>query len=123
MRRFLAAFTLVGCLLAACGGGAATGDRAAIEDTITGYVQTYNARDYSQCLTYFTGYGDTNEALASLEFFRGMSGELKFREISEMAVTGSTATVTVVFAIGGDEGTDEMRLENVGGQWKILWEQ
>jgi len=121
MKRILLIFILALGLSTACGGKAADGEHAAIEDTIRGYVETYNARDYAQCLTYFTDYGDKDEALASLEFFRGLSGELGFQEIRDIAISGQTATVTVAFIIGGEEGTDQMELKKVDSRWKIVW--
>jgi len=123
MKRVLLIFTLVLGLSTACGGKATGSEHAAIEDTIRGYVETYNARDYAQCLTYFTDYGDEGDALGALAFFRGLSGELEYRKIKDIAITGQTATVSVVFVIGGEEGTDQMPLKKVNGKWKIIWEQ
>jgi len=71
--------------------------------------------------TYFTDYGDEDEALASLEFFRGLSGELGFQEIIDIDISGRTAMVTVAFTIGGEEGTDQMELKKVDGRWKTVW--
>lgn len=98
------------------------GEHSAIEDTIRGYVETYNAQDYAQCLTYFTDYGDEADALGALEFFRSLSGELEYRKIKDIAISGQTATATVVFVIGGEEATDQMQLKKVNGKWKIIWE-
>ena len=116
---------LVAALLpvAACNGGGSNSSAAAIEDTIRGYVTTYNAADFAQCLTYFTDYGDESDALGALAFFRSLSGELEYRKIKDIAITGQTATVSVVFVIEGEEGTDQMSLKKVNGKWKILWEQ
>jgi len=121
MNKLLMVSIVVATLLIGCGGDESAGDNADIENTIRGYVETYNARDYAQCLTYFTDYGDKNDALASLQFFRGLSGELGFQEIREIAITDQTATVTVVFTIGGEEGTDQMELKKVDGHWRIVW--
>jgi len=98
------------------------GEHSAIEDTIRGYVEAYNAQDYDQCLTYFTDYGDEADALGDLAFYRSLSGELGYRRIDDIAISGQTATVTVVFVIGGEEGTDQMQLKKVNGKWKIIWE-
>jgi hypothetical protein len=121
MKRVLLIFILVLGLSTACGGESANGERVAIEDTIRGYVTTWNAQDFAQCLTYFTGYGDEEEALAALSYMRGLSGELELREIGDIAITNQTATATVVFTISGEEGTDELQLKKVDGHWKIVW--
>jgi len=123
VKKVLVIWLLLVALGMSCGGGGgeSNGDSAAIEDTIRGYVETYNARDYVQCLTYFTDYGDEDEALASLEFFRGLSGELGFQEIIDIDISGRTAMVTVAFTIGGEEGTDQMELKKVDGRWKTVW--
>ena len=129
MKKLIVVCLLMAVLSASCGGGGGDGDGnwdsevAAIEDTIRGYVETYNAQDYPQCLTYFTEYGDEGDALAALAFLRGLSGELEYREIKDITISGTnTATVMVVFVIGGEEGSDELQLKKVEGDWKIVWE-
>lgn len=99
------------------------GDDRAIEDTIRGYISSYNASDFDECVTYFTDYSDEDDAKEGLAFFRALSGELQFKEIGNIAITNQTAMVTVAFTIGGEEGTDEMHLRKVQGRWKILWEE
>ena len=127
-KKLLVVFTLMVVVLTGCGGNGSSGDNADIENTINGYITTFNAGDFTQCLTYFTDYGDEEDALAFLQFMRGMSGELKLREIKNITIvppavpgSGQTATVTVVFTIAGEEGTDQMQLREVDGQWKIVW--
>jgi ketosteroid isomerase-like protein len=110
-----------------------------IEDTIRGYIAAYNAEDFTTCLTYFTDYGDEEDALAFLSFIRNLSGPLELREIKDITIfpplappavyppnvprIGQTATATVVFTIGGVEGTDQLQLKEVNDKWKIVWEQ
>jgi hypothetical protein len=128
LKRVLVASIVIAALLAGCGGSQPTGDNADIEDTIEGYVTTFNAGDFTQCLAYFTGYGDEEEARAFLSFMRNLSGELELRKVKDIAIVppavpgGSpTATATVVFTVAGEEGTDQMQLRKVDGQWKIVW--
>ena len=115
--------------MASCGKGA-TDPPAAIENTIKGYVRTFNASDFAQCMTYFTDYDNEADALAFLSYMRSLSGPLKLREIKDIdmvlvAVPGGsrTATANVIFALGGEESTDQMRLKEVDGKWKIIWQQ
>ena len=121
MKRALLIFILVLGLSTACGRKAANSDHVAIENTIRGYVTTYNAQDYAQCLTYFTGYGDEEEALASLSRMRGLSGELELRKIGDIVITDQTARANVAFTILGEEGTDQILLKKADGHWKIVW--
>jgi len=125
MKKLIVVCLFIAALSASCGGGdgggGGNGDSAAIEDTIRGYVTTWNAQDFAQCLTYFTGYGDEEEALAALSDMRGLSGELELREIGDIDITNQTARATVAFTIVGEEGTDELQLKKVDGRWKIVW--
>jgi hypothetical protein len=111
----------VATLLIVCGGNESAGDNADIENTIRGYFTTFNGGDFTQCLTYFTGYEDEEDALAFLQFMRGMSGELQLREIKDIALVDQTATATVVFTIAGEPGTDRMQLRKADDRWKIVW--
>ena len=115
-------------VLAGCGGDGPDGDNKDIENTIKGYVTTYNAGDFTGCLTYFTGYEDEEEARTFLSNMRSLSGELELREVKDIAIgppavpgSGPTATATVVFTIAGEEGTDQMQLTQVDGKWKLVW--
>lgn len=115
--------------IVSCGGGKAD-DTAVIEDTIGGYVTTYNDEDFIQCLTYFTDYEDKEDALAFLSFMRSLSGKLELKKIEDIAISppavpgsGQTATASVTFTITGEESTDQMQLKKVDGLWKIIWEQ
>lgn len=122
------AIALVGVLVA-CGGDAA--DRAAIEDTIRGYIASYNASNFDETLTYFTGYDDGQDALSFLAFVRPLSGELTLVDFDREAIAfvapavpgGATAKVPVEFIIQGDRGSQMLNLKKEEGKWKILWEQ
>ena len=124
MKRFLIVLAMLAVLLsvAACSSGG-TGDTEAIKDTIEGYVTAYNAGDFAKCLTYFTDFGEEDDALAFLSSLRDMSGELTLQEVKDISVSGQMATAKVVFTVGSEQGTDEMQLKKVQGQWRILWEQ
>jgi uncharacterized protein YcfL len=115
---------LAALLSVSCSSGEENGDSAAIEDTIRGYVNTYNSEDFVQCLTYFTGYDDEEDALAFLSYMRNLSGEMELKKVKDVSVsTPTTATATVMFTMLGEDSTDQMQIRKVGGQWKILWEE
>jgi|GEM_PF-4171105 len=112
---------IVSLLTTACCGGSSSADEIAIEDTIRGYITTYNAGNLAQCLTYFTDYEDETEALASLSFMRGFLGEITLQSIDDLAISGETATATVTILIWGEPDTDQMHLRKENGVWKIVW--
>ena len=129
MKRLLVVTIVIAVVLIGCGGNGADGDEKDIENTIRGYITTFNDRDYDECLNYFTSYEDEEDALAYLSYMRDLSGELELREVKDIAIvptsvpgSGPTATATVVFTVAGEEGTDQMQLTQVDGQWKIVWE-
>lgn len=90
MKRILLVCLLVAGLLlmVSCRGGTSkeTTDATAIEDTIRGYVTTYNAGNFTHCLTYFADYGDEGDALAFLSYMRSLLGPLELREIKDIAI-------------------------------------
>lgn len=114
----LAVLLAVGTLVA-CGEG--VNDERAIEDTIEGYVETYNSQDFVQCLTYFSDYGNEADALAFLAYMRSISSELELVEVKDILISYTTASATVVFIIAGEESTDQMQLRQVNSKWKIVW--
>ena len=128
MKTLLVISIVIAVLLTGCGGDGSNGDNKDIENTIRGYVTTFNAGDFAQCLNYFTDYGDEEDALAFLSYLRDPSGEMELRKVEDIAIvppsvpgSGPTATATVVFTIAGEEGTDQMQLKMVNGKWKIVW--
>lgn len=109
----------------ACGGSDVASDRAAIEKVIRGYVSSYNASDFDETLTYFTGFADRQDALSYLAYLRSQSGELTLVNFhpDSIAVEGATAKVPVEFSIMGELGFQWIHLKKENGNWKILWEQ
>ncbi len=69
MRRILLLCWLVAgsFLTVSCGGTSQENtDTTTIEDTIRGYVTTFNTEDFDKCLTYLTDYEDKEDTLAFL---------------------------------------------------------
>lgn len=112
-------------LFVSCGGSDTGRDKVAIEQVIRGYVSSYNASNFEETLTYFTGFEDSQDALAYLAFLRSQSGELTLVnfESGSVAVTGNTARVPVEFIIMGEQSSQWINLAKENGGWKILWEQ
>jgi len=112
-------------LFVSCGGANSDTNKAEIEQVIRGYVSSYNASDFEETLTYFTGYDNEQDALAYLAFLKSISGELILVNFDQdsIAVTGNTARVPVEFIIMGEQGSQWINLQKENGSWKILWEQ
>lgn len=112
-------------LFVSCGGANSDTNKAEIEQVIRGYVSSYNASDFEETLTYFTGYDNEQDALAYLAFLKSISGELILVNFDRdsIAVTGNTARVPVEFIIMGEQGSQWINLQKENGSWKILWEQ
>ena len=115
--------------MVSCGGkNRESNDVRAVEDTIRNYVITYNNEESNECLNFFTGYEDKDDALAYLSFMRGLSGKLELREIKEItivpvAVPGGnrSATASITFSASGEENIDWKELKEVESKWKIIW--
>lgn len=118
-------FLLATLSFVACGSSDVAADQAAIEKVIRGYVSSYNASNFDETLTYFTGFADRQDALSYLAFLRSQSGELTLVNFDPegIAVEGSTAKVPAEFRIMGEVGFQWIHLKKEEGNWKILWEQ
>lgn len=112
-------------LFVSCGSGDADSDKVAIEKVIRGYVSSYNSSNLEETLTYFTGFDDSQDALAYLAFLRSQSGELTLVNFDSegISVVGNTAKVPVEFIIMGERSFQWLNLKKENGGWKILWEQ
>ena len=121
---FAFAMVLAALSCGSCSCGEESGESAAIEGTIRGYFTTFNAGDFTQCLTYFTGYEDEEDARAFLSYIRNLSGEVELHEVKDVSISSpTTATATVIATMLGEEGTDQMQMRKVNGEWKIMWEE
>jgi len=110
-------------LFVACGNS--VNDKAAIEDTIRGYVSTFNNYHFEKTLDYFTGYGNHDDAIAYLAYLRDLSGELILVNFTQdsIAITGNTARVPVEFIIMGEQSSQWLYLQKESDGWRILWNQ
>jgi hypothetical protein len=122
------AVVLTGC---ACESGTTTGDSEAIRDTIYGFVDAYNGKDYQKCLSYLTGWDDSSSEEAQislLEMARGFTGWMTVEKIENITISGSTATaiVTSSWEYPDEDGLYtnapgvEVNLMKDGDTWKYL---
>ena len=122
------AVVLTGC---GCESRTATGDSEAIRDTVYGFVDAYNAKDYQKCLSYLTGW-DTSSSeeaqISLLEMARGFAGWMTVEKIENITISGSTAAamVTSSWEYPDEDGNYtnapgvEVNLMKDGGTWKYL---
>ena len=114
-------------LLVSCGGGNTIQDKEKIGDVIRNYVASYNASNFEETVSYFTGYADRQDAMDYLAFLKSMSGNLTLVNFDRdsVAIIGNTARVPVDFIIMGELSSQWINLkkENSNSNWKILWEQ
>jgi transketolase len=123
MRRrvvFLALLAVFAMLLA---GGCSETDEEAVANTIRDYYSAYNARDWEMCLGHID---DTDSVGASviqsvLEAARAVTGEVTVESVTNIKISGSTATADVKMAHGDQSETEEYPMVKKDGHWKIAW--
>ena len=134
MSKHLLALALVVALavvLVGCGSetGPETGDAAAVRDTIYGYVDAYNAKDYQRCLSYLTGWRPSyseDDALSLIQVARESTGLMTVEKIEDITISGSTATAVVTSSWENPDADGKLtnapgevvNLNKDGGTWK-----
>jgi len=96
-------------------------DQAAIEEVMRAFFTAFNARDFDECLTYFTEFGEEAEAVSQLEAVRQLTGEWTFEGIEDMEFAKTTVVARVQATIGGWSQLRPMVLKEVDGFWKLIW--
>jgi ketosteroid isomerase-like protein len=123
MRRravFLVLLAVVAMLLA---GGCSETDEEAVANTIRDYYSAYNARDWDACLGHLADAdGDGADRIQDLlETARAVTGEVTVESITNVKITGDTATAEVKTSYGGESKTEELPMVKKDGHWKINW--
>jgi hypothetical protein len=112
-------------LLTGCSGSGGNSDAAAIKDTIRGYFDAYNAQDYENWANYMTGLSEQDKVAMESQFSmaRALTGEVTLQKIENVIVSGSTATATVTLFsnLYNKQGTDEVKLAEENGTWKLIY--
>ncbi len=107
--------------LSACG----PADSQAIEDTVTGFLDAYQNREYSRCLDYYSASTRTrvgDETLVDeLQFGVFWSGIKQLKSMGEPRIDGRNATLYVDLTdlLGITVVTWQFRLVKEGSTWKI----
>lgn len=119
----LAVLMPVAVVLAGCG-GTTDADSAAIESTIEGFYSAFNAQDWSKC----AGYVDDSQnwgastIRSALQMSYAVTGRVTVETITNIDISGSTATAEVGLTYGGESETMELPLTKKDGRWKISWQ-
>ena len=105
-------------------GGCSETQEETIENTIRDYYSAYNAEAWEACLGHIDG---TNAAGATtiestLKTARATTGEVTVESVTNINITGSTATADVKITYGGQSETREYALVKKDGSWKISWQ-
>ena len=117
------AFALIAVFAALLIGGCSDSAAATIEYTIKDYYAAYNAEAWEACLGHID---DTNAAgstmiESTLKTARATTGEVTVESVTNINITGSTATADVKITYGGQSETKKYSLVKKDGSWKIPW--
>ena len=128
----LALVVVLAVVFAGCGreNGTASGESTAIRDSIYGYVEAYNARDYQKALSYLTGWDSSSsedDRISVIQMARGFSGQMTVEKIGDITISGSTATARVTSSWENPDADgnrtnapgEEVNLKKDGGTWKL----
>lgn len=104
------------------------GDTTTITGTINAYTAAYNAENFELCVAYIAGLDDLedqNSMIVCLQQKRAITGAITKTSVTNIVITGSTATATVTSTMtnadsGGDTYTEICKFQNVGGTWKYV---
>jgi hypothetical protein len=123
MIRRMLALALIAAFAAVLVGGCSETQGETIENTIRDYYSAYNAEDWDICLGHID---DTNAAGATmiestLKTARATTGEVTVESVTNINITGSTATANVKITYGDQSETKEYSLVKKDGSWKISW--
>jgi hypothetical protein len=124
MSRRMLAIALIAVFAAVLVGGCSDTKEETIEYTIKDFYAAYNAQDWEVCLGHID---DTNNVGASviqsmLEESRAAVGEVTVDSVTNINITGSTATAYVKITSGDQTETKEYPLVKKDGSWKISWQ-
>jgi hypothetical protein len=124
MKRHMLVLALLAVFAMLLAGGCSESDEEAVANTIRDYYSAYNARDWGMCV----GHIDDTESVgasaiqAVLEAARAVTGEVTVESVTNVKISGSTATADVKIAYGDESETREYPMVKKDGHWKIAWQ-
>ena len=117
-------FALIAVFAAVLVGGCSDTKEETIEYTIRDFYSAYNAEDWELCLGHIDDTDNVGAAAieSMLKMARAATGEVTVDSVTNVNVTGSTATADVKITSGEHSETKEYPLVTKDGGWKISWQ-
>jgi len=126
------ALALIAVLAAVLVGGCTDTPEESIEYFMKDFYAAYNAEDWEECLAHIDDTNNVGESMieSMLTMARAATGEVTVKSVTNISVTGSTATADVsITHAGGSETKEYPLVEKDGayslvfndGRWKISW--
>jgi hypothetical protein len=124
MIRRMLALALIVVFAAVLVGGCSETQEETIENTIRDYYSAYNAEAWEGCLGHIDGANAAGATTieSALKTARARTGEVTVESVTNINITGSTATADVRITYGGQSETKEYLLVKKDGSWKISWQ-
>jgi hypothetical protein len=123
MSRRVLAFALIAVFAAVMVGGCSDTKEETIEYTIRDFYAAYNAEDWEVCLGHIDDTNSVGESTieSMLKMARAATGEVTVKSVTNISITGSTATADISITYASGSETKEYPLVKKDGSWKISW--
>src|SRR5512136_2198685 len=123
MSRRMLAMALIVVFAALLVGGCSDTKEETIEYTIRDYYAAYNAEDWEGCLGHIDDTNNIGESTIEsiLTMARAATGKVTVKSVTNISITGSTATADVSITYASGSETKEYPLVKKDGSWKISW--
>ena len=124
MIRRMLALALIVVFAAVLVGGCSETQEETIENTIRDYYSAYNAQAWEGCLGHIDGANAAGATMieSALKTARARTGEVTVESVTNINITGSTATADVKITSGDQSEAKEYPLVKKDGGWKIAWQ-
>ena len=124
MNRRILAFALIAVFAVVLFGGCSETKEETIENTIRDYYSAYNAEAWEGCLGHIDDTNKVGESTieSMLRTTRAAMGEATVSSVTNVSITGSTATADVTTTYASGSRTEQYRLVEKDGSWKISWQ-
>jgi hypothetical protein len=124
MSRRILTFALIAVFAVVLLGGCSDTKEETIEYTIKDFYSAYNAEDWDACLGHIDDTNNVGAAMIEsvLKMARAATGEVTLKSVTNISITGSTATADVSITYASGSETKEYPLVKKDGSWKISWQ-
>lgn len=124
MTRRIFSLVLIAVFAVVLAGGCTDTPEESIEYLTKDFYGAYNAEDWEQCLAHIDDPGKIGESTieSMLTIARAATGEVTVESVTNISITGSTATADVSIAYANGSETKEYAFVKKGGRWWIAWQ-